>query len=1053
MPILSKLKDILTSGLNREASDSLLKNVIRLYRQSGSKDKFAQVTQALGFLTELSSSVYVFINDNISGLEGEIGEVNGEKRVVDALEASDRRKPRKQLLDFEDDLDDLPLPQKVEKPKKVTFKRIKKEDARRIKGVPDLTDRGESHANHTLPKVESSVHRNEGQPQAQSEEIEPTNNGVFSVGMTDDIDNDREWYGSEEAAHAEISQYDELEKQPQGSKKRNLNRTGGGFDASGNYVDFDHDNSTTSRIPIVSHTLIPPFLKGSEHYLSLELSKTSRSIGPSVSPIKYEESELAISARNGSFIIKDRKEKRERAQQAKDSIGVSRRTENGKGQEKKPQIGSEEEPTSWDTIQKQRRALPAFSVREELMRVIAENQIVVVIGETGSGKTTQLTQFLAEEGYAKSIDKDGTRLLVACTQPRRVAAMSVAKRVAEETGTKLGEEVGYTIRFEDKTSHNKTKIKYMTEGILLRELLVDPNLESYSVVIMDEAHERTLNTDLLLGMFRKLIRRRRDLKLIVTSATMNADRFTNFFGNAPQYFIPGRTFPVEVFYSKSACTDYVDATVKQVVTIHLANKRSDGDILVFMTGQEDIEATVELIHEKLDMLENPPPLDVYPIYSSMPADLQNKIFKKQNSDRRKVVVATNIAETSLTVDGIKYVVDCGLVKVKLFNPKLGMDALQVIPVSLANAQQRSGRAGRTMAGLAYRLYTENAASSDQMYLQPIPEIQRTNLSAVMLMLKNLKVENVLEFPFLDLPPLDLLTCSLYDLWALGALDHSGRLTPLGEKLSNFPMEPTLAKLIVLSCQDDFRCSAEIATIVSMLSVPSVFYRPKERANEADSMREKFLVAELDHLTLLNVYTQWEQRGNLAGMTLARLAAWSTKNFLHHKSLLRAREIRSQLLAIMAKSKYPIHSARDDRDVRRCICAAYFQQAAKLAKMNGGGRGQAEYVNLRQLYMKMYLHPTSALAGGADISPEYVVYDELVLTKKEYMQCATAVEPEWLLQYGGIFYGVPQRMKNDLEAQLQFKIVDKMEIEQEFVETAEQSVVRTKPKPRKVMRGF
>lgn len=1068
MAVLPQLHSTLSAGLNRDVSEHFPATVVRLYKQSGSKDKFAVAAQALGFLAELASTVYVYVNDHISSLEAELGEKTGKRDIVSA-NVPERKKLKPQpILDLEDEIDELPAV-KPKKPdaKKVVFKRIKKEDARRIRGgdrqetlptdpatsnADSGTENGgaktgEAKTNEAKPgeAKNTSGYKNgaktdaksthgdtNGSDLAISTSAAPADSGSFSF-IGEDIDNDREWYNAEEGVIASFDQYEDLERKDVKKPRKPSNRTGGGFDAHGNYVDHDHDDSAASRVLIVSHFLVPPFLKGSEEFLSLELSRSSRSIGPSVNPIKDAESELAVSAKNGSFVIRERKEKHERAQQAKDSVGAPKEEKT-----EAPVHQQDEAPADYATIQQQRRALPAYSVRDELMRVIAENQIVVVIGETGSGKTTQLTQFLVEEGYTKNMDKDGSRLLVACTQPRRVAAMSVAKRVAEEMGCELGKEVGYTIRFEDRTDARRTRIKYMTEGILLRELLVDPNLERYSCVIMDEAHERTVNTDLLLGLFRRLLRRRRDLKLIVTSATMNADRFTHFFGNAPQFFIPGRTFPVDVYYAKSACADYVEAAVKQVVTIHLGNKKSDGDILVFMTGQEDIEAVVELIHEKLALLENPPPLDIYPIYSSMPADLQKRIFNKQNAERRKVVVATNIAETSLTVDGIRYVVDCGLVKLKLFNPKLGMDALQVVPISLANAQQRSGRAGRTAAGTAYRLYTEQAASPAQMYVQPIPEVQRTNLSSVMLMLKNLKVDNVLDFPFLDRPPQDLLACSLYDLWAMGALANDGRLTPLGEQLTMFPMEPTLAKLIVLSCQDEFRCSAEIVTIVLMLSVPSVFYRPRERADEADAMREKFLVADLDHLTLLNVYTQWEQRGQAPGMTPGRLAAWSGRNFLHHKSLLRAREIRNQLVAIMAQNRYALYTARDDSDVRRCICAAYFQQAARLVKTNGGGRSQAEYANLRQLYMKMYLHPTSALADSG-IGAEYVVYDELVLTKREYMQCATAVEGEWLLKYGAIFYGLPDQKKT---------------LDMSLPERTVHEEKRAKPKPkRKVMGSF
>jgi pre-mRNA-splicing factor ATP-dependent RNA helicase DHX38/PRP16 len=272
--------------------------------------------------------------------------------------------------------------------------------------------------------------------------------------------------------------------------------------------------------------------------------------------------------------------------------------------------------------------------------------------------------------------------------------MSVAKRVSEEMGVKLGEEVGYAIRFEDCTS-DATVIKYMTDGILLRESLTEPDLDRYSAVIMDEAHERSLNTDVLFGLLRDVINRRTDLKLIVTSATMDSDKFSAFFGSVPVFVIPGRTFPVESFYSKTTVEDYVDAAVKQTVQLHLG--APDGDILIFMPGQEDIDATCEMIKEKLESLkeDGAKPLSVLPIYSQLPTDLQAKIFQKAEGGMRKVIVATNIAETSLTVDGIIYVIDSGYCKLKVFNPRIGMDALAVFPISQANASQRAGRAGRT----------------------------------------------------------------------------------------------------------------------------------------------------------------------------------------------------------------------------------------------------------------------------------------------------------------------------------------------------------------------
>ncbi|KAJ1933573.1 DEAH-box RNA helicase prp16, partial [Linderina macrospora] len=408
----------------------------------------------------------------------------------------------------------------------------------------------------------------------------------------------------------------------------------------------------------------------------------------------------------------------------------SRESETKEEQEAEEAAGGATEFSRTRTIQEQRQFLPAFACRDDLLRVISDNQVTIVVGETGSGKTTQLAQYMHEAGYTKNG-------MIGCTQPRRVAAMSVAKRVAEEMAVKLGEEVGYAIRFEDCTSR-RTKLKYMTDGVLLRESLTRTDLSQYCAIIMDEAHERTLNTDVLLGLLRRLAAERRDLKLIVTSATMNAQRFADFFGNAPIFTIPGRTFPVDTMFSKTPCEDYVDSAVRQILTIHLS--QPVGDILVFMTGQEDIEACCETVRERLEAIDGAKPLSVLPIYSQLPADLQAKIFEP--SKYRKVVVATNIAETSLTVDGVKYVVDTGYYKLKVYNPRIGMDALQVTPISQANANQRSGRAGRTGPGIAYRLYTEQAYRRE-MYASPIPEIQRTNLAYVVMLLKSIGIRDLL----------------------------------------------------------------------------------------------------------------------------------------------------------------------------------------------------------------------------------------------------------------------------------------------------------------------
>ncbi|EPX75102.1 ATP-dependent RNA helicase Prp16 [Schizosaccharomyces octosporus yFS286] len=762
-------------------------------------------------------------------------------------------------------------------------------------------------------------------------------------------------------------------------------------------LESDFSASEERRVHLLVHELRPHFLDGVNFTLRQQ----------EITSVRDPQSDLAINARRGSGVVRERREFRERQKAATAAttlagtslgnvMGVKETSEEAvnKEQNRMPstvagKLGPKKEPIEnsarTKTYKEQREMLPAFAVREQLLSVIRDNQVLIVVGETGSGKTTQLAQFLYEDGYY-------TNGMIGCTQPRRVAAMSVAKRVSEEMGVDLGSLVGYSIRFEDVTGPD-TMIKYMTDGVLLRESLVQNNLERYSVIIMDEAHERSLNTDILMGLLKKIISVRRDLKLIVTSATMNSQRFSDFFGGAPQFTIPGRTYPVDVMFSKIPCTDYVEAAVRQALQIHLSQPA--GDILIFMTGQEDIEATCEIMADRLNQLDDAPRLSILPIYSQMPADLQAKIFESAESGVRKVVVATNIAETSLTVHGISYVVDSGYCKLKMYNAKMGIDTLQITPISQANANQRSGRAGRTGPGLAYRLYTE-LAYIREMFQTTLPEIQRTNLSHTVLLLKSLGIKNILHFEFMDPPPVKTLMASLYELWTLGALDNYGELTEIGRKMSLFPMDPSLSKLIIMG--EDYHCTEEVITIVSMLSVPSVFYRPKERAEESDAAREKFNVPESDHLTLLNVYLQWRRNGCSD--------TWCSKHFLHGRILKRASDVRQQLVEIMSTQKIPIKSAGSEWDIiRKVLCSSYFHQAAT-------AKGIGEYTHLRS-GMPCHLHVTSSLYGLGYL-PDYVVYHELVLTSKEYMNVVTSVDPHWLAEFGGVYYSLKERVRNETE---------------------------------------
>ena len=625
------------------------------------------------------------------------------------------------------------------------------------------------------------------------------------------------------------------------------------------------------------------------------------------------------------------------------------------------------------TIREQRESLPIFQFKEQLRKSIGENRIIIIVGETGSGKTTQITQYLAEWGYAKY----GR---IGCTQPRRVAAMSVAQRVSLEFGCKLREEVGYLIRFEDQCSE-RTIIKYMTEGMLLRETLIDKNLTQYSVIILDEAHERSIATDVLFGLIKQALRNRPTLKLIITSATLNSAKFSKFFGGCPVFKIPGRTYDVEILYAKVPEIDYLEASLKTVLQIHLNEK--PGDILLFLTGQEEIDNACSMLQLKVNTLgKNTPKMIVLPVYSALPSELQIKIFEPAPPGVRKCIIATNIAEASLTIDGIYYVVDPGFTKIKTFNSKMGMDNLIIVPISQSSAQQRAGRAGRTGPGKCYRLYTYNAFKTE-MLPDTVPEIQRTNLADTVLILKALGINDLLNFEFMDPPPTPNLVAAMEQLFYLGALDEEGLLTKVGRRMAEFPLEPQLSKMLLASI--DLDCSEEITTIVSMLSVQNIFYRPKDKEEQADKKRAKFINYQGDHITLLNVYNEYSK---------IQTEDWCKDNFVHYRSLSKAVEIKEQLKNILERYKLKVVSCKGVYSkVRKAITAGYFSHVARCQK--------DVYKTIVDDH-EVYIHPSSSLFNK---NPEWVVYHEVVNTSKEYMRNVSTINPRWLMDVAGKYFKV------------------------------------------------
>ncbi|XP_044104794.1 ATP-dependent RNA helicase DHX33 isoform X1 [Neovison vison] len=626
-----------------------------------------------------------------------------------------------------------------------------------------------------------------------------------------------------------------------------------------------------------------------------------------------------------------------------------------------------------EAVERQRRSLPIFAARGQLLAQLRALDSAVLIGETGSGKTTQLPQYLYEGGI-------GRQGVIAVTQPRRVAAISLATRVSDEKRTELGKLVGYTVRFDDVSSED-TRIKFLTDGMLLREAISDSLLRQYSCVVLDEAHERTVHTDVLFGVVKAAQKRRKELgkpplKVVVMSATMDVDLFSQYFGGAPVLYLEGRQHPIQVLYTKQPQQDYLHAALVSIFQIHQEAPPSQ-DILVFLTGQEEIEAMSKTCRDIAKHLpDGCPPMLVLPLYASLPYAQQLRVFQAAPKGCRKVIVSTNIAETSITITGIKHVVDTGMVKAKTYNPDSGLEVLAVQRVSKAQAWQRTGRAGREGSGVCYRLYTED--EFEKFEKMTVPEIQRCNLASVLLQLLAMKVPDVLTFDFMSKPSPDHVQAAVAQLDLLGALEQKDgqlTLTPVGRKMAAFPLDPKFAKTLLLSPK--FHCTEEILTIVSLLSVDSVLYDPPSRRDEVQAVRRKFVSSEGDHITLLNIYRAFKNLG--------RSKDWCRENFVNSKNMALVAEVRAQLRDICLKMSMPMVSSRGDGEsVRRCLAHSLFMSTAELQP-----DGTYVTTDSRQ---PVAIHPSSVLFH---CRPACVVYTELLHTSRCYMRDVCVVDANWL----------------------------------------------------------
>ncbi|KKA23935.1 hypothetical protein T310_2027 [Rasamsonia emersonii CBS 393.64] len=596
-------------------------------------------------------------------------------------------------------------------------------------------------------------------------------------------------------------------------------------------------------------------------------------------------------------------------------------------------------------------------------------------------------------------------------QPRRVAATTVATRVAEEMRCKVGEEVGYSIRFEDVTSA-ATRIKFLTDGMLLREALVDPLLSRYSVIMVDEAHERSLSTDILLGLLKKIRRKRPELRVVISSATLQAEDFLRFFAGDEVHSggdgkesgsdvgriisLEGRMYPVDILYLESPTEDYVERAVKTVFDIH--TQEAEGDILVFLTGREEIESTVQMISERAAMLHpKAPALLPLPLYSGLTSEQQLYVFEPAPENTRKVIVSTNIAEASVTIDGIVYVVDCGFAKLRAYNPHTGIETLTAVPISKASATQRAGRAGRTKPGKCFRLYTQQ--SYEMLPETTVPEIQRSNLAPVVMQLKALGIDNVARFDFLTPPPAEQVIRALELLYSLGAVDDYAKLTkPLGLRMAELAVEPMMGK--VLLSAPSFGCVSEILSIAAMVSLQgSVWVQHEGDRKATESARRKFAVEEGDHLTYLNVYQAFVTKGK-------KDPKWCRDHYLNYRSLLRAVSIRSQLKRYLERFGIQVDESlssshrqadlsKQPEQIRRCLTTGYFAHAARMQpdgtfKTVSGG-------------LTLHAHPSSLMFNR---KADWVIFHEILETgDKIFIRDITKIEKNWLLEYAPDYYRV------------------------------------------------
>ncbi len=614
--------------------------------------------------------------------------------------------------------------------------------------------------------------------------------------------------------------------------------------------------------------------------------------------------------------------------------------------------------------------LPVTAKKDEIAQLIQKNQVVILCGETGSGKTTQLPKICLSIGR-------GAAGLIGHTQPRRIAARTVADRIAEELKQPLGKAVGYKIRFHDKT-HESSLVKLMTDGVLLAESQNDPYLNQYDTIIIDEAHERSLNIDFLMGYMRWLLPRRPDLKLIITSATIDPERFSKHFFDAPIINVSGRTFPVEMRYRSIEQEEESDETTSDVqrgILDAVDELQHDiaGDILIFLSGERDIRETDESLRK-----HNHGRFEVLPLYSKLSVSEQERVFKS-TSGKRRIVLATNVAETSLTVPGIRSVIDVGHARISRYSHRSKIQRLPIEKVSQASANQRAGRCGRVADGICIRLYSKDDYLARPEFTEP--EIKRTSLAAVILQMSALKLGDIRDFPFVEPPEDKMIRDGLSSLQEVHALDKSGKLTAVGQQLAKLPVDPKLARMLIAA--KELSCLNEVSIIVSGLSVQDPREKPSDKMQQADAKHAEFIAEGSDFLSFLNIWKTFEERKK--HLSNNQLRKWCKQNFLSYVRLREWQDVHTQIAQVIkGELKFKLNSTEASYE------AIHQALLPGLLSNIGFRHEQYEYLGARNL--KFFIFPGS---GQHKLKPKWIMASEQVETSKVYGRCVARIEPEWI----------------------------------------------------------